>query len=176
MVDIVTIVLKIIISNSIQYQNYEVDVAIGLRNDGGVEALWLDDLQEGGVDLLEVGFNARQLHAKVGTWPATFDGSRFHKFSTSLSRKKIVFYQIIRYSVRRYRTRNAILTINVLLILQLRDTFFFWREKHIMGPLEGFLRSSRLFWPLKMVPSVARCHFGAPWDKHLLCFAGTYKI
>jgi len=39
MVDIVTIVLKIIISNSIQYQNYEVDVAIGLRNDGGVEAL-----------------------------------------------------------------------------------------------------------------------------------------
>ena len=30
-----------------------------------------------------------------------------------------------------------------------------------MGPFEGFLRSSRLFWPLKMVPSVARGHFRA---------------
>ena len=54
----------------------------------------------------------------------------------------------------------TILTINVLLILQVRD-FFFLREKHIMGPFEGFLRSSRLFWPLKMVPSEARGHFGA---------------
>ena len=30
-----------------------------------------------------------------------------------------------------------------------------------MGPSKGFLRSSRLFWPLKMVPSVARGHFDA---------------
>jgi len=35
------------------------------------------------------------------------------------------------------------------------------REKHIMGPFKGVLRSSRLFWPLKMVPSVTRGHFGA---------------
>ena len=30
-----------------------------------------------------------------------------------------------------------------------------------MGLFEGFLRSSKLFWPLKMVPNVARGHFGA---------------
>jgi len=30
-----------------------------------------------------------------------------------------------------------------------------------MGPFEGFLRSSRLFWPLKMAPSIARGHFEA---------------
>ena len=43
----------------------------------------------------------------------------------------------------------------------MRDNFFFMREKHLMGPFKGFLRSWRLFWPLKMVPSVARGHFGA---------------
>ena len=42
-----------------------------------------------------------------------------------------------------------IITINVLLILQVRDNFFFLREKHITGPFEGFLRSSRLFWVLE---------------------------
>jgi len=39
------------------------------------------------------------------------------------------------------------LTINVLLILQVRDIIFFMQEKHLMGPFKGFLGSSRLFWP-----------------------------
>jgi len=30
-----------------------------------------------------------------------------------------------------------------------------------MGPFDEFLRSSRLFGSLKMVPSIARGHFGA---------------
>jgi len=35
-----------------------------------------------------------------------------------------------------------LITINVLLILQVQDIiFFFMREKHLMGPFKGFLRS-----------------------------------
>ena len=43
-------------------------------------------------------------------------------------------------------TVEGTLTINVLLILQVRDIFFFLREKHIMGLFEGFLRP---FWGQK---------------------------
>ena len=35
------------------------------------------------------------------------------------------------------------------------------REKNLLGLFKGFLRSSRLLSPLKMVPSIARGHFGA---------------
>ena len=34
------------------------------------------------------------------------------------------------------------------------------RDKHLLGPFEGFLRSSRLFWPLSMGPSIARGQIG----------------
>ena len=52
---------------------------------------------------------------------------------------------------------QTIITINVLLISTSARHYFFIREKHIMimGPYEGFLRRLRLFWPRKMVPSVA---------------------
>ena len=56
---------------------------------------------------------------------------------------------------------TLILTINVLLILQVQAIFFFMRDKHIMGPFEGFFEELETFWPLKMVPSETRGHFEA---------------
>ena len=63
--------------------------------------------------------------------------------------------------------------------------FFMW-EKQIMGPFKRVLRRSRLFWPLKMVPSVTRGHFGEkkklrapqkPWVRPLfLLFTNKNKL
>ena len=46
---------------------------------------------------------------------------------------------------QQYLTYQHIITINILLILQVRDNFFFMREKHLMGPFEGFFYEIVMF-------------------------------
>ena len=117
-----------------------------------------------------VGLCPRGLHTDIKSmkksrspWKTIHNGQNIYKiwafFDLKIVHFEGFFYKIVMFlsSLYQYVDHRYIKIPMHCWFCKFGMLFFFICEKHIIGPYEGFLRSLRHFWPLKMVPRVIIC-------------------